>query len=1433
MSKTSSARTPTLFPDQWHLFERAFKPIIKEEFQDAATYMFDGTAPDYVLKTPQEILTDAGYDLTRELDKFEEAIILAKIKKLTERATEFPLSVQKLFDRTLLHVSQDSMVQVQSFVEDYPKVTKSRNPNLLWQLLHKSHITKNSAVTDEEKRAAAKRLEDLRQVAEDGRTVPLKLYNETWNELHKQAKDIGVTTLGTEDQLVKLYMNSLDKSVIGAEIARKLFKPKHTPRSVASAQTWAITFTNHSEQVLGKPYDQQKRSFSQSGTANAAAPVSLPENAKRPRLDSPAPAPPRQPCKFCLGNGHSVDLCYKLIAYLKENRTEIDTWCATRKGISSAPKGGNPKGGKPKGGNPKGGNPKGGNPKGGNSKGGNRYQKHGKHANTANSSESQDIPDPSFADWYAKSVSQPYVGIHSIGHNPIAFQLANESESYIHQYLVDNGANVSIICNPDYIWDLHDIKSTTISGVGHMHVTQAGTCAFGHAFFNSNMKFNLIAQWQVEDRHQSKKDTSVSDSYILDNHVELRRGAGKLYWLHHSQVAALLSNKCYTALSSYSSQDLERLQCAWPSYMESEPQPQHYNATQKRRAEAVRKIHEILNHPSDAVLGVIFDTGAIHGCPYTSRDVRIIRKIYGECEACIKGKSVKPSTKLVKNRFLPFAPGEQLCIDIFFITFRTRLGKIISCPFLRAVCGYCTHVSSVWLKSKTAHAVKDALFEIIKFYNVHDWVVKQVSCDRESVLTALQPVLLDTDPRISFDQRGTDQKQPEAERSIRTSRDTLRTIKAACWFKPPQFLYPYAIVDIDDTWNQRPNSKTLNLSPTTIVTGTKLYFDQHIQTPMFMVGEFLNPRTKTMFKATPEEREQQKNEERTATGILIGRNYDPTGTLKVYMIDSGTIVNRAKLKAPCRQTAELRRRLESLCENPINEDDLITPIPKLRLTNKRSAEITDHPDQHPATGTLSSDDTRETEDENESLTETAIPDDVPTGTPEEGVSVTPPCNQKRVRSDSPQSPGHPSRIREADGSAPLQDTVPEETSVQPSSVPDPVRKGDLLPRPTRLTRKSRAPVVVTPKRAPERRSTRRRNPNYEHHSVKFAVPRHQQIQAIYMAEKFGVNSSQFQRFCCLADDNLTVRQAVDKYPTLWGPAMQKELTQFHDMKVGRVIQNPVPDLRHKRIIRVNGFYREVFDLQTSELAKLKFRLVPEGHRVDKSVYRAEEKTSPTVSMDSIFASINVATHEKRKGFTMDIPGAYLNAQLPDPHMVRFPKDLADIYISLYPEYETQRQADGSLLFLVEKAFYGLTESSHLWYEEFKSFLTDLGYVNHPADQGLFIKTTPEGYKLTICLWVDDILGFSQTTALINELRNAIVAKYGDARFKDGPVLSFIGLTITQPSRGYSQVQQTEYVKKIVAMSGVTTPASSPTHPYMRTGKPPDSPAYSDPTRFLS
>ena len=115
---------------------------------------------------------------------------------------------------------------------------------------------------------------------------------------------------------------------------------------------------------------------------------------------------------------------------------------------------------------------------------------------------------------------------------------------------------------------------------------------------------------------------------------------------------------------------------------------------------------------------------------------------------------------------------------------------------------------------------------------------------------------------------------------IRTLRDILRTIKASLFYKPPQFLYPDFLDDVAKMWNTRPNSRTVDRSPREIVEGKKLHFSQHLKVPVGTIGEFFIPPSQRQSNST-EEREQKKNEERTATGIVIGRNLDPTGTLDI------------------------------------------------------------------------------------------------------------------------------------------------------------------------------------------------------------------------------------------------------------------------------------------------------------------------------------------------------------------------------------------------------------------------------------------------------------------------------------------------------------------------------------------------------------------------
>lgn len=81
---------------------------------------------------------------------------------------------------------------------------------------------------------------------------------------------------------------------------------------------------------------------------------------------------------------------------------------------------------------------------------------------------------------------------------------------------------------------------------------------------------------------------------------------------------------------------------------------------------------------------------------------------------------------------------------------------------------------------------------------------------------------------------------------------------------------------------------------------------------------------------------------------------------------------------------------------------------------------------------------------------------------------------------------------------------------------------------------------------------------------------------------------------------------------------------------------------------------------------------------------------------------------------------------------------------------------------------------------------------------------------TLCLWVDDFLGWSTHKSLIVELKIAVENKYGDARFDDGPVLNYIGMTITQVINGNQiHVRQTEHIKKVIHAAGVIKTSPTP------------------------
>ena len=79
----------------------------------------------------------------------------------------------------------------------------------------------------------------------------------------------------------------------------------------------------------------------------------------------------------------------------------------------------------------------------------------------------------------------------------------------------------------------------------------------------------------------------------------------------------------------------------------------------------------------------------------------------------------------------------------------------------------------------------------------------------------------------------------------------------------------------------------------------------------------------------------------------------------------------------------------------------------------------------------------------------------------------------------------------------------------------------------------------------------------------------------------------------------------------------------------------------------------------------------------------------------------IAGAEHRYVASMDIGGAYLNADLTKEIYMRLDSEIVDLLVELHPEYGNEREPDGSVIVRLKKALYGFAESSKLWYSLFQ------------------------------------------------------------------------------------------------------------------------------------
>ena len=209
-------------------------------------------------------------------------------------------------------------------------------------------------------------------------------------------------------------------------------------------------------------------------------------------------------------------------------------------------------------------------------------------------------------------------------------------------------------------------------------------------------------------------------------------------------------------------------------------------------------------------------------------------------------------------------------------------------------------------------------------------------------------------------------------------------------------------------------------------------------------------------------------------------------------------------------------------------------------------------------------------------------------------------------------------------------------------------------------------------------------------------------------------------------------------------ALIKEFTQ---QTQGAVPGNPVvvpidPDgLSHEDIKQALEAVNLISEKRSGEI---KGRMCANGSKQRQFLHEGETVASPTVSVEGLLTTLLIATYEGRSVVSFDVPGAFLQADMPDDKLVllvlrgEFVDYMCKVNPDHLPNVQIGKKGKKVLYMRVVKAIYGCIESALQWYKLFKDTLEKDGFELNPYDLCVANKVI-DGKQCTIAWYVDDCI----------------------------------------------------------------------------------------------
>ena len=253
------------------------------------------------------------------------------------------------------------------------------------------------------------------------------------------------------------------------------------------------------------------------------------------------------------------------------------------------------------------------------------------------------------------------------------------------------------------------------------------------------------------------------------------------------------------------------------------------------------------------------------------------------------------------------------------------------------------------------------------------------------------------------------------------------------------------------------------------------------------------------------------------------------------------------------------------------------------------------------------------------------------------------------------------------------------------------------------------------------------------------------------------------------------------------------MKQLHD----RAVLKPTQPEQLTREQRKASLQYLMF-LKKKRCGKIKGRGCADG-RKQRLYTKKEDASAPTVSLEALLISCVIDAKEQRDVATVDIPGAFMQADMDELVHIRLEGTMTRLLTrldpKLYNKYIKYESGKPVLYMTMMKALYGTLRAALLFWQKLSATLKRWGFKTNPYDWCVANKTINK--KQCTILWhVDDLKISHEDASTVTDIIKQIDKEFGNEApitVNRGKVHDYLGMTLDYTILGKVQIKMMDYV----------------------------------------